>query len=383
MHLSQLSVRNFRSLHAAEISLKPLTLVIGPNGSGKTNLFKALRFLHDAVAGDAREWKSYESQIDDLLWYGREESWLKFSMMFAGGRIPLAKYRCAFKAGDFLEVAEEELNFGQEGFKRQGERVVQSWDGKREAAARSANILTLRDEGPSVKSYSLVYRHISGWRFFEIDPKLARAGHFVPEDPKEVPPLEADGANLSAFLYGLQRLRPEDLDAVTEAVGRSIELPERVLVEHDAERGGSQARYWFTEAPFGDRLVPPESMSDGTIRLLAHLALLLADRSVPFACLEEPDSGLHPKLMLPLADALRQAVQIETVDGTERQVLVTTHSPELMDCFDLAGEKDYLQVYVTERDETGRTRFVPVTAVEFAPWLERYRLGEAVRRRFV
>jgi hypothetical protein len=91
--------------------------------------------------------------------------------------------------------------------------------------------------------------------------------------------------------------------------------------------------------------------------------------------------------MLHLADVLRQAVawtqESANEDGFTPQVLVTTHNPEFMDCFDLSEERDYLQVYLAERDELGRTQFIPATSETFAPWLERYRLGEAVRRRFV
>jgi len=54
-----------------------------------------------------------------------------------------------------------------------------------------------------------------------------------------------------------------------------------------------------------------------------------------------------------------------------------------MDCFDLATEQEYLQVYVAERDDIGRTVLTPTTAQEFAPWLLKYRLGEAVRRRLI
>ena len=166
-------------------------------------------------------------------------------------------------------------------------------------------------------------------------------------------------------------------------------------MEHDAERGGQNARYYFIEAPFGEaRPIPPQSISDGTIRLLAYLALLLGDRSVSLACLEEPDHGLHPYLMLYLADILRQAValprdedDLPASDGNDLnltpQILITTHSPEFMDCFDLKEEQDYLQVYIAERDERGRTVFTLATVEEFAPWLEKYRLGEAVRRRFI
>jgi predicted ATPase len=233
-----------------------------------------------------------------------------------------------------------------------------------------------------------IYRHIAGWRIFDIALARARREAFIPEYPEEVPPLAEDASNLSAFLYALWRLRPDDFDAIAELLSDCIGLPEKLLVEHDAERGGQSARYSFREAPFGEaRPVPPQSASDGTIRLLAYLALLFGDRSVSLACLEEPDHGLHPRLMLHLADVLRQAVSQAqddpNEDGFTPQVLVTTHNPEFMDCFDLSEERDYLQVYLAERDELGRTQFIPATSGTFTPWLERYRLGEAVRRRFV
>ncbi len=61
MHLNRLQIRHFRSLYQVELELKPLTILIGPNASGKSNLFKALRFLHDAIAGDRLEWQAYDN----------------------------------------------------------------------------------------------------------------------------------------------------------------------------------------------------------------------------------------------------------------------------------------------------------------------------------
>ena len=388
MHLTEIGVRSYRSLYSAELSPKPLTLIIGPNGSGKSNLFKGLRFLQVGVAGDVKEWRSYDAQLDDLLWYGTADDGCRpktfeLSLRF-DDPLGVAEYSTAFQANGSIEVASEKVVLQARAghdhpirFDREKDKVTT--DIPIPVVVRSPNLLILRDLGASALEPVTreIYRHIAGWRFFDIDPRLARESRFIPPEPAEVPPLEPDASNLSAFLYALHRLRPDDFAAVLDAVRRSIDLPAGLLVEHDADRGGRQARYRFIETPFGaERPIPPESMSDGTIRLLAQMALLLADRSVTLACLEEPDSGLHPSLMVHLADALRQA-------ATERQVLVTTHSPELMDCFDLAEEKETLQVYVSERNEQGQTRFLPMTATEFAPWLDKYRLGEAVRRRFV
>lgn len=276
MRLREIEIHSFRSLYAAELSLKPLTLIIGLNGSGKSNLFKALRFLHVGVAGDIKDWRSYEAQAEDLLWYGKDVDGLRpttFSLA-TGFSEPAVDYSAAFSANGSIRVGRETLATPTDEvfFQRIEDRISVATPAEAQLFFRSPHTLALRDLGPSFEALQprAVYQHIAGWRFFEVDARLAREGSFIPPDATEVPPLEPDAANLSAFLYALQRLRPDDFAAVLEAVRRSIELPQGLLVEHDADRGGRQARYRFIEAPFGEeRLVPPDSMSDGTIRLLA------------------------------------------------------------------------------------------------------------------
>jgi predicted ATPase len=412
MHLTQANIEYFRSLYNVELPLKPLTILIGPNASGKSNLFKALRFLYDAVAGDRLDWQAYHGQIDVLRWFGGDEDGkrpnvLDFALTF--GREKTAPnsvhYAATFRYGDYLEIGHEHLalrlNTSDDGLTTYFERWEKgityfrdqlgvASDTPVSGVARSSQSLTLREEGPSLSlpQAQAAYSHIAGWRFFDIDLPQARQEAFIPQYPEETPPLAGDASNLSAFLWAISQRRPEDFEAVSEAISNFIELPQRLVVEHDAERGGQSARYRFVERPFGgDRFIPSESISDGTIRLLAYLALLLADHSVTLACLEEPDHGLHPRLMLYLADALRRAIEPQSPNEGKSdqspQIILTTHSSEFMDCFDLEAESDYLQVYVVERDEMGKTICTPASAQEFAPWLKRYRLGEAVRRRFI
>lgn len=412
MKLTQGNIKYFRSLYDVNLSFKPLTIIIGPNASGKSNLFKALRFIYDGVAGDRLDWQAYDGQMDELLWYGYNDygerpNALHFNFEFGefSNDLPAAQYIANLNCGDYLEISQERLavllNANDEGlttyFERDGESIRQNI-GQRgnklknpaRSQAQSSRVLHLREEGPSLRqpNAKAIYSHIAGWRFFDVNLQSARQDAFIPQYPETVPPLAGDASNLSAFLYALYQVHPEDLDAIIETMLDFIELPQSLLVDHDVERGGQTARYRFVEQPFGEnRLIPPESMSDGTIRLLAHLALLLADRSVTMACLEEPDNGLHPRLMLYLADIFRQAVEPLDIDDAEElnspQIIVTTHSPDFMDCFDLETEAEYLQVYVAERDEAGKTVFISTDAQQLKPWLQRYRLGEAVRRRFI
>lgn len=439
MNLTRLSIQNFRSLYNVELTLKPLTILIGPNASGKSNLFKALRFIYDGVAGEIKDWQAYSAQIDDLLWYGtangQRPDQVKFVLDFGDSEIrPFQfQYGVIFRTGNYLEVANEWLKEWKIQFDKQllgwlepqltvhelpaeiflDHRQLREWlkqqskwdenfgnvvthferdglniqEGAIEFVTHSSRMLRLRNPD-SDTAEEATYGHITGWRFVEANLRAARFAHFIPQYPEEVPPLEGDFSNLSAFLYALHQLQRDDFDTVVDALQRSIELPRSVKIEHDSGRGGQSAHYGFVERAFGEeRFIPPESMSDGTIKLLAYLALLLADPTITLACLEEPDVGLHPRMMVHLADAMRQAInrEIEGEQGYEAspQIIVTTHSPEFMDCFDLTEEAEYLQVYLVERNELGQTVFTPATADEFAPWLEKYRLGEAVRRRFI
>lgn len=415
MFLKSLNIKHFRSLYDTNLNLKPITIIIGPNASGKSNLFKALKFLQDGITGDIQDWQAYYGQMDDIMWYGYDEfgarpDTLSFDLSFARSfaHYESGRYSSSITQHDHLHIENESLEIGtgdvgklQTYFDRRGVQIGlhtgqrgKPYVTPHSLRAKSSRLLHLREEGPSFKLVGArsIYEHIAGWRFFDIDLHRARQASFIPEVPEEIPPLAGDCSNLSAFLYAIVRLSSDENDLMndlSDKMSNLIDLPQSILVEHDSERGGQNARYHFIEQPFGEgRYVPPESMSDGTIRLLGILSLLLADRSSSLVCLEEPDHGLHPRLMLHLADVLRQAVEED--NGSEQdpsaaaqQVIISTHNAEFMDCFDLDAESDYLQVYVVDRDLHGKTEFVPTTVDEFAPWLERYRLGEAIRRNMI
>ena len=105
-------------------------------------------------------------------------------------------------------------------------------------------------------------------------------------------------------------------------------------------------------------------MSDGSLRYLCLLAILLDPEPPPIIGLEEPEMGLHPDLMHKLANLL--------VDASYRcQLVVTTHSDILVD----ALTEDYKSVVVCEKRD-GRTDMKRLSEPEFSHWLEKYRLGE-------
>ncbi len=110
-------------------------------------------------------------------------------------------------------------------------------------------------------------------------------------------------------------------------------------------------------------------LSDGTLKFLCLLAVLLDPEPAPLICIEEPEVGLHPEAIQIVADAL--------VEASERtQLIVTTHSEALIDALSERPE----DVLVTERDFDNGTQFRRLDKKQLSLWLERYSLGQLWRK---
>jgi predicted ATPase len=110
-------------------------------------------------------------------------------------------------------------------------------------------------------------------------------------------------------------------------------------------------------------------LSDGTLKFLCLLAILLEKDLPPLICIEEPEVGLHPEAIQIVAEAL--------VEASERtQLIVTTHSEALIDALSDRPE----DVVVTERDFDSGTQFRRLEKKQLSLWLERYSLGRLWRK---
>ncbi len=414
--LHTLHVAGFRSLYDMKMVLKPLNIIIGPNASGKSNVFKALNFVRDLVSEGIGT--AHQEIGRHLFWYGvADESeaqctlGLKMAVPEQRGRlnphyeveIQWAENRLAI-ANENLELRLDPAGPKEAFINRQGGTItryaerIDDGEGKKvdspeyvpvkgKLPLRIAALATYGRESTFAPLQN-VYKFILGWRFLRVDPKAARASVIPFGVEGELPALQDDAGNLSAFLYALQNHDALDYlwDEIQERLRHAIQTPNAIKsVPRPSLTGGiGKVEMTFSERFFPDQSIPAESMSDGTISLLAMLAGLIGDPDATLLCLEEPDQGLHPHLMGRLADAIRSVVDLDPEPGDEEfrrpQVIITTHSPDFMDCFDLRAERDYLQVFIARRDTEGKTYFEPVTAEEFEPWLDQYRLGSLARK---
>ena len=129
---------------------------------------------------------------------------------------------------------------------------------------------------------------------------------------------------------------------------------------------GGTVQFYLHETGFSSP-VPPTRLSDGTIRFVALLATLLSPSPPPLVCIEEPELGLHPDAVALLAELLAEASE-------RMQIVVTTHSDALVSA--LTGQPD--AVVACERPGAG-TELRRIDPGQLADWLERYQLGDLWR----
>lgn len=349
-----LRVLNYRALHDLELKhITPLTVLLGPNGSGKSTVFDVFAFLSECFTTGLRKAWDRRGRFKELRTRGARgpiEIELKYRERPG---TPLLTYH--------LEIGEEEgvrpvvlkewLSWKRKGvgrpfrfldFTRGTGQVVSgeapdAEDTRMEETLDSPDLLAVSTLGQLSRNprVSALRRFITGWHLSYLSADSARG---IPEaGPQER--LSPTGDNLPNVVQYLRERHPERLAEVLRVLTRRVPRLENV----DAEiLPDGRLMLQIKDAPF-ERPILARFASDGTLKMLAYLALLHDPDPPQLIGIEEPENYLHPRLLGELAEECRAA-------AGRTQLMVTTHSP-----FFVNGLKPD-EVRVLYRDEQGYTQ---------------------------
>jgi predicted ATPase len=332
---------NYRSLRAIRFPSERLTVFVGANGVGKTNLYRVLQLLRASAAGTLSCELAREGGLESAVWAGkrraREPVRIVLSAAFGDPATADIVYSYSVAAGvpspggpgAFpLEphIKEETLTFHHRGRKsslmeRRGPSVMarDKDDGRVEVSRGvlpSETALGSFDEPQRFPEVHAIRRVLLDWRFY----------HSLRTDPDSAlrrpclaitsPTMASDGSNLAAVFATLVHIRRE-----TEDLDRAIEdaFPGARLTVPLPEREASFAMV-LPEHP--QRAFQASELSDGTLRYLALMGALMSLRLPAFIALNEPESSLHPDLLEPLARLIAKASE-------RTQIWLVTHSERL------------------------------------------------------
>lgn len=366
------------------IPLTPLNVLIGPNGSGKSNLIEAIELLHAAPTafanairdgGGAQEW----------LWKGEGGNGAASIEVLLGKSsvAPEMRYRLAFTASaqrtemtdEVLEnahkvrPAEKDVFFYyryQSGRPAINVREVgkNGWTERhleRQSLVPDESVLSQRKDPDLYPELTWVGQQFGRIQTFR-EWTFGRYTALRKTQRADMPTTEllADASNLALVINELEH---------SSASAEFNRLMKRFLPRYQrfsVKVYGGSVQFFLHEDGLG-KPVPATRLSDGTIRFMALLAVLLSPNPPPLACIEEPELGLHP-------DALSLIAELLVTASERMQLVVTTHSDILVSALTEHAES----VLVCERI-AGASQLRRVESARIQDWLDRYRLGDLWR----
>lgn len=374
MTLSAVDITGYRSIRKIRFPVRQLTVLVGGNGVGKTNLYRSLELLQAAARGTLADEIAREGGLASIFWAGgknlspdgdfdpmyRTDGYrkgeghsLRLAASFAdlgdGSFDPTYRLEVSFAGIDVAafrneaQIKTESLDWQQRG------KTVSLMDRKggmawaRDAAGRRevANDDMLASETALAalsgrSEIALVRDSLIAWRFFHGFRTDAESPLRRPSRAVTSPSLASDGSNLGAVLATLHHIRGDRID-----LDRAIEdaFPGAELVIPEV---GEFASFGMRYAEMPKRVFQPHELSDGTLQFLALAGALLSYRLPPFIALNEPENSLHPSLLPMLARLIVKAAE-------RSQVWVVTHARDLADA--IAAESGVLPREVVRDDD--------------------------------
>ncbi len=389
--ISSLQLKGFLSFgpESEAVPLTPLNVLIGPNGAGKSNFIEALELLR-ALPGDLSDAVRIGGTASEWLWKGSHPPapatiCARLARAPAGGELT---YRLSFtQSNSRLEIVDESL---EESVKarpeasdvffyyryQNGHPVInvrevakdertgrQHFERKlkREDINPEQSVLSQRKDPDLYPELTRVAREFGRIQIFR-EWSFGRSAMLRQPQPANLPvdSVLPNLVNLGLVLNNLEH--GDGWPRFTELMQRFLPRFSRLTTKVE----GGSVQIFLHETGLRTP-IPATRLSDGTIRFMALLAILLSAGSCPLLCIEEPELGVHPDALTLLAELLVEA-------AGKTQVVVTTHSDGLVSA--LSEQAD--SVLVSDC-LAGGTRFSRLESEKLKHWLQKYKLGEIWR----
>jgi predicted ATPase len=381
--LRTLAVQNYRTLRDFAIDLGTLNLITGANGSGKSNIYKALRLLAETAQGGVVGSLAREGGLASTLWAGPEI----VSRAMKRGEVPVQgtvrkkpiSLGLGFVGSEFSYSIDLGLPIPSDSaFSRdpviKGEFV---WAGPipRPAAMlverRGALVRSRGDDGQwqtvheRLAGFDSMLSHVAdprrtpellalreqirSWRFYDHFRTDATAPARMPQIGTHTPVLGHEGTDLAAALQTIREIG--DTGALDAAVDDAFPGATVAIENHDGRFETTMQQHGLL------RPLRAVELSDGTLRYLLWIAALLSPRPPELLVLNEPETSLHPDLLPALGRLIAQAAE-------HSQVFVVSHAKRLI----AALEDDERCLSLTLEKELGETRVMGSDGMERPSW---------------
>ena len=381
--LTRIEIDGFKSFAGLKVDLEPFAVLVGPNASGKSNLFDAIGLLSRLAAGDLRTaFGGLRGEVREAFRAtsgGREADRMTFAVevlvpssvvdpwgVRAGLRNTRIRYEVAirrerdaagierlyvdwedaspirradddwrtssgvgrplFRYGQRTPWLATDLDNGSFGIRRDGRSGRNL---RRPARAAESTMLSSIANTEYPHLYAL-RRELESWRFLHLDPAALRK----PSPTTAPDTLSPDGANLATVLAAIRTMAdgPDDCGALFADIAAELCGLIPGVIDFDVTEDAAAREYRIEITTRDKTSFPSRVVSDGTLRVLALLTALYDPRRRGLICFEDLENGVHPGSLRTLITRLRElvATPFGDDDASLSQLLMTSHSPVVL-----------------------------------------------------
>ena len=356
--LQRIVLGGYKSIRNVDLELRPINILIGANGSGKSNFISIFQFMNRLVNQGMQRYVAQAGGANQLLHYGRKVSDRLFvELWFRTDESLLNGYRCSL-----IPTDEDLLVFEEESaaFHNLSEYPDPYWSKESHTVHSETLLPQWVEEEDTVSRY--VLQALKSWQVYHFHDTSPSARVKQTGDIYDNLFLRPDASNLAAYLYLLQEQFPKHYRNIVDTIRRVAPFFGDFVLRPSPLNPDTIRLEWQERG--SDMLFGPHALSDGTLRFmcLATLFLQPPSRLPATIILDEPELGLHPAAIALLAEMIHSA-------ATHTQVIVATQSVTLLNYFTVDD------VLVLERFN-GETVFQRLSPESLADWLQDYSLGD-------
>jgi len=352
MKLSQININNFKSIRKLSISLNEINVLIGPNGAGKSNFIQFFKLLNNIVSQNLQINITQNGGADSFLHFGRKNSEI------LSGTVSFAQNIYQF---ELSPTADNNFYFNKEIIKDPRLENNKSEIKNISKGNRESNLITVYHKELFYNAKHIIFTSIDRWKIYHFQDTSFNSKVKQESDINDNRSLKSDASNLSSFLYFLQEKHSEHFIRIENTIKLIAPFFEKFQLEPLALNKEKIRLEWKHVG--SDEYFNANHLSDGTLRMICLITLLLQPDLPDTIIIDEPELGLHPAAIELLSSL------IKSVAANNKQIICSTQSVTFLNHFE---PEDIIAV---DRNN-GESLFKRLNKDTLTEWLNEYAIGE-------
>lgn len=344
--INKLNIQGYKSIKDLEIELRPINVLIGSNGVGKSNFISLFKLVNNM----------YEQHLENYTMVQGAESFLHF-----GSKItPKIKVRIEFDSSNayttLLQATTKDSLFIEQ-------EIISFLTGNNtwytEHTTNNSKESNLKDSHSGVAKY--LNQYLKSFKLYHFHDTSEKSSLRTPAKVNDNRTLHEDGGNLPAFLYFLQEKHPKHFKRIEHTIKSVAPYLDRFELKPN-RLNEERINLEWKEKSHSDTIFNARHFSDGTIRFIALATLLMQPNLPEVIIIDEPELGLHPVAITKLAGLIKKA-------SAKSQIIISTQSVNLV------GNFEPTDIITVDR-QVNQSVFNKLDEAALEIWLEEYNLGD-------